>query len=137
MPRSSSISNSLDVLIGAAIRARRNDLGWSQADLASRIGVTYQQVQKYETGANRVAATTLAGIAAGLGCSLSALVPSDTGDDTTAVSLVQQIRAAALALPENQQQLLLDVAHGFLRAGRPEPSFPVGREPASSSPVAV
>ncbi|WP_050771620.1 helix-turn-helix domain-containing protein [Brevundimonas sp. BAL3] len=124
MPRSSSTSNSLDVLIGAAIRARRNELGWSQADLASRIGVTYQQVQKYETGANRVAATTLAGIAAGLGCSLSALVPSDTVSDPAAVSVVQQIRAAALALPDDQQQLLLDVAQGFLRAGRREPSPP-------------
>lgn len=137
MPRSSSTSNTFDVLIGTAIRARRNDLGWSQADLASRIGVTYQQVQKYETGANRVAATTLVGIAAGLGCSLSALVPGETSGDADAPDIVDQIRAAALALPENQQQLLLDVAHGFLRASRPEPSSSVGREPASSSPVAA
>lgn len=133
MPRSSSTSNSLDVLIGAAIRARRNDLGWSQADLASRIGVTYQQVQKYETGANRVAATTLAGIAAGLGCSLSDLVPGDTGAPETDVSLIQQLRAAALALPEDQQRLLLDVAHGFLRAGRPHAAAPIAGDTTSSA----
>lgn len=136
MPRSSSASNHFDALIGAAIRARRNSLGWSQADLASRIGVTYQQVQKYETGANRVAATTLAGIAAGLGCSLSSLVPQDAaaGEET---SLMQQLRAAALALSADQQQLLLDVAHGFLRAERPGLTPSAGTTASASARTAA
>ncbi|WAC61323.1 helix-turn-helix domain-containing protein [Brevundimonas sp. SL130] len=135
MPRSSTTSSTLDVLIGAAIRAHRNDLGWSQADLAARIGVTYQQVQKYETGANRVAATTLASIAASLGCAISALLPEDD-DALPATDLMHQIRMAAAALPEDKQQLLLDVAKAFLRGARPEGTSPASRHAGTNAPDA-
>ena len=49
----------LELAIGARMRTRRRQLGLSQSDLAGRLGVTFQQVQKYERGANRVAASTL------------------------------------------------------------------------------
>jgi len=42
----------IDVFIGAKIRSRRIMLGISQAKLAERLGVTFQQIQKYESGAN-------------------------------------------------------------------------------------
>jgi len=48
-----------DVAIGARIRRRRVELGMTQAELASAVGVTFQQIQKYERGANRVAASRL------------------------------------------------------------------------------
>ncbi|WP_244473937.1 helix-turn-helix transcriptional regulator [Rhizobium sp. Leaf321] len=53
----------VDVEVGARIRERRKFLGLSQTNLAERIGVTFQQVQKYEKGANRVGSSRLHQIA--------------------------------------------------------------------------
>jgi len=51
--------NDDDVFLGHQIAAWRNKLGLSQKDLAKVLGVTFQQVQKYETAGNRVAASRL------------------------------------------------------------------------------
>lgn len=64
----------LELMIGARMRTRRRQLGLSQTDLAERLGVSFQQVQKYERGANRVAASTLLTAAQVLGTSISWLV---------------------------------------------------------------
>jgi len=53
----------IDVEVGARIRARRSAIGMSQAHVAEAIGVTFQQVQKYERGTNRVSASMLVKIA--------------------------------------------------------------------------
>lgn len=55
--------NDIDVLVGARIRARRYALGISQSELGKAIGVRFQQIQKYETGANRVSASRLWAVA--------------------------------------------------------------------------
>src|SRR5256885_14958829 len=55
-----------DVAIGQKLRALRLDRGMSQSDLSNLIGVTFQQLQKYEKGANRVSAGRLMRIAAAL-----------------------------------------------------------------------
>src|SRR5436305_7879555 len=55
-----------DVAIGQKLRALRLDKGLSQGALAGEIGVTFQQLQKYEKGANRVSAGRLMRIAAAL-----------------------------------------------------------------------
>src|SRR4051794_20014131 len=70
----------LDVMVGAKIRILRLHRGVSQADLAEQIGVTFQQVQKYETGMNRVGAGRLSRIAAVLGVSIGELFES-SGDE--------------------------------------------------------
>jgi transcriptional regulator with XRE-family HTH domain len=49
----------VDAHIGLKIRARRNLLGLSQTELADAAGITFQQIQKYEKGANRVGASRL------------------------------------------------------------------------------
>ncbi len=49
----------LDVQIGARVKQRRQLLGMTQKDLAEKLNVKYQQVQKYERGINRVSASTL------------------------------------------------------------------------------
>ena len=51
--------HSIDVHIGMRLRMRRQILALSQTDLAARMNVSYQQVQKYETGANRISASRL------------------------------------------------------------------------------
>ena len=48
-----------DADVGKRIQARRRELGLSQAQLGDLIGVTFQQVQKYERGANRIGASRL------------------------------------------------------------------------------
>jgi transcriptional regulator with XRE-family HTH domain len=56
----------IDHKIGQRLRAIRREAGWSQGRLATEIGMTFQQVQKYENGTNRVAVSTLILIAAAL-----------------------------------------------------------------------
>ena len=59
--------DALDTLIGQRLKERRHALGLSQARLGKAIGVSFQQVQKYERGKNRIAASTLYHIAHELG----------------------------------------------------------------------
>src|ERR1700684_2460057 len=73
----------LDVAMGQRIRERRRALGMSQGDLARAIGVTFQQVQKYERGANRVSFSRLMDIVAALRCQLSDLAEG-LGSEQTA-----------------------------------------------------
>ena len=63
-------SGPLDAMVGARIRMLRVNRGISQTVLAERIGVTFQQVQKYEQGADRVGASRLAQIASVLDVSV-------------------------------------------------------------------
>lgn len=67
--------DSVDVYVGARISLRRSALGMSQSALAGELGISFQQVQKYETGANRVSASRLHRIATILGTSVEALFP--------------------------------------------------------------
>ena len=57
--RGSSAYNPIDVHVGVRLRARRTLLGLSQAALGDAMGITFQQVQKYESGSNRISASRL------------------------------------------------------------------------------
>src|SRR4051812_18882635 len=57
--RRSEQPNPIDVQVGSRVRLRRNMLGLSQEKLGEAIGLTFQQVQKYERGANRIGASRL------------------------------------------------------------------------------
>jgi transcriptional regulator with XRE-family HTH domain len=75
----------VDVLVGQNIRICRLQKGLSQGELGQQIGVTFQQVQKYEKGANRVGASRLNQIANVLGVSLPSLfdgAPTATEDES-------------------------------------------------------
>src|SRR3954463_9589733 len=52
-------ADSRDVDVGKRVRSRRLECGLSQTELANKIGVTFQQVQKYEKGVNRIGASRL------------------------------------------------------------------------------
>ncbi|MFI4933259.1 MAG: helix-turn-helix domain-containing protein [Caulobacterales bacterium] len=67
----------LDVEIGDRIRGRRLELEVSQKALAAALGVCFQQLQKYERGANRLSASMLVKTAARLETSVAALVGED------------------------------------------------------------
>jgi transcriptional regulator with XRE-family HTH domain len=55
----SKSSNIVDVYVGARLRMRRTMLGMSQSKLGQLLGVTFQQIQKYEKGSNRISASRL------------------------------------------------------------------------------
>jgi transcriptional regulator with XRE-family HTH domain len=63
----------IDAYIGARMRERRAALGLSQGALSKKLGVTFQQVQKYESGENRVSAARLFDICEALDVSLASM----------------------------------------------------------------
>ncbi len=69
----------IDVEVGHRIRIQRNALGLSQTELADHLGVTFQQVQKYERGVNRVGAGRLTKIANALQVPVTNLLGVDDG----------------------------------------------------------
>jgi transcriptional regulator with XRE-family HTH domain len=66
----------VDVKIGEQIRSRRMLMSLSQAELGKKLGISFQQIQKYEKGTNRVSASRLAEIAGILKCPITDLMPA-------------------------------------------------------------
>jgi transcriptional regulator with XRE-family HTH domain len=111
-PRAAS---EIDRQIGARIRMQRLELGMSQDTLAGVIGVSFQQVQKYERGLNRIAAGTLVAIAKALDIDIVELLP---GASTKAlgkdVERLAKLQIAYSRLNENGRRLLLATAQTFV-----------------------
>lgn len=70
----------IDIEVGARIRMRRKAMRISQTELAEAIGLSFQQVQKYESGANRVSASVLVRMGKKLDCTVAWLVGEDDPD---------------------------------------------------------
>ena len=110
-------ANPVDLHVGSRVRMRRKILGVSQQRLADSLGLTFQQVQKYERGANRISASKLYAMATTLQAPVSyffeglaepqAGVPGEAGDASTLA--VQSF----LNTPEG-----LELAALFARLGR-------------------
>ena len=81
----------IDQSVGLRVRMRRKRLGLSQSSLAETLGLTFQQVQKYERGANRISASTLHLIAEALDVEIGfffddvASLPRGRGDEDNPV----------------------------------------------------
>jgi transcriptional regulator with XRE-family HTH domain len=86
----------VDRQVGARVKALRTHLKMSQSALAEKIGVTFQQVQKYEKGANRVGASRLQRIAEALGVGVSTFFESS--DDMAGIDLSEYVRIPDPAL---------------------------------------
>jgi transcriptional regulator with XRE-family HTH domain len=95
-PRSPS---AVDVAVGRNVRIWRMARGLSQAQLATRLGVTFQQVQKYETGGNRIPIGRLVKLATILNVPISALLAdADDGEPSRAsLALLSDSRSFRLA----------------------------------------
>jgi len=89
----------VDRSIGQRIRARRLEVGMSQEKLAELLDVTFQQIQKYEKGVNRIAASRLHRLASSLGTSVAAIVPmeADTEENEALLALGMSRDGAQLA----------------------------------------
>ena len=68
---SKGFPNPIDVHVGSRVRLRRTLLGMSQTALAEAVGLTFQQVQKYERGVNRVSSSRLVDLANALNVTIS------------------------------------------------------------------
>ena len=92
MPRPMNSSpDPIDVAVGARVRMRRKTLGLTQTALAEALGITFQQVQKYERGANRVSASMLVRAAKRLECPVAFLVGEEPGGFPTDESLLTML----------------------------------------------
>ena len=119
------MTHPVDVHVGKRIRHRRWLVGMTQQQLAEQVGIKFQQIQKYETGANRVSASRLWDIADSLdvqvsfcfdglettssdesSTSTSPAVPADLLGDKEALDLVRSY----YSIPENQRRRLFELA---------------------------
>lgn len=115
------MAHPVDVHVGKRIRHRRWLIGMTQQQLAEKVGIKFQQIQKYETGANRVSASRLWDISDALGVDVSFFfeglhdegkpaektrVPDDLMGDKEALDLVRSY----YAIPENQRRRLFELA---------------------------
>lgn len=73
--------NPIDIHVGSRVRLRRTMLGMSQEKLGESLGITFQQVQKYEKGTNRVGASRLQNIASILNVPVSFFFEDAPGED--------------------------------------------------------
>ncbi len=90
-----------DAQVGKLIRLRRLQLGLSQSELGRRIGVTYQQVQKYEQGLNRVNAVSLQALGTALEVQTSYFFSENSPSGRDAVSVVvDDVLERFLSLPD-------------------------------------
>jgi transcriptional regulator with XRE-family HTH domain len=114
----------VDNHVGKRIRQRRWLIGMTQQKLAELVGIKFQQIQKYETGANRVSASRLWDIAESLGVPVGfffegmeteasrkaqgdgSMVPADLLGDKEAMDLVRSY----YAIPEAQRRRLFELA---------------------------
>ncbi|MET4103105.1 transcriptional regulator with XRE-family HTH domain [Roseovarius sp. MBR-78] len=110
----------VDVHVGKRIRHRRWLTGMTQQQLAEAVGIKFQQIQKYETGANRVSASRLWDMAEALEVDIAfffeglpkdgeeggTTLPADIIADKEALDLVRSY----YAIPENQRRRLFDLA---------------------------
>jgi transcriptional regulator with XRE-family HTH domain len=72
--------HAIDIYVGGRVRARRLLLGMSQTALGDRLGITFQQIQKYEKGVNRMGASRLQAAADILGVPISYFFQDNVGD---------------------------------------------------------
>jgi transcriptional regulator with XRE-family HTH domain len=79
----------LDVTVGARIALLRNRRGMCQGELAGKVGITFQQVQNYEKGTDRIGVRRLSRVAAVLGVSVGELFDSSENESTVAKSSLQ------------------------------------------------
>jgi transcriptional regulator with XRE-family HTH domain len=112
----------VDTYVGKRVRHRRWLIGMTQQQLAEKVGIKFQQIQKYETGANRISASRLWDIGEALGVPVSfffegleedrssasaqVAVPADLMGDKEALDLVRSY----YAIPENQRRRLFELA---------------------------
>lgn len=119
------MTNSIDSHVGQRLRHRRWMLGLTQQDLANSVGIKFQQIQKYESGINRMSASRLWDVANALGVSVAyffeGLEPADVlpengqgpRPDVLADKETLDLVRAYYSLDEAPRRCLLDLARAI------------------------
>lgn len=112
------MSHPVDVHVGQRIRQRRWALGITQQELAEAVGIKFQQIQKYETGVNRVSASRLWDIGRTLSVSVSYFFEGIEGAPVETENRIHDREAIALlrsidAIPDPQRRKLVDLARAL------------------------
>ena len=97
--RGSGVPNPVDVHVGTRIRQRRSLIGVSQEKLAESVGITFQQIQKYERGSNRVSASRLFQFSKILDVPVSYFFEQFTGEMKS-----ESLPAAEYGFADNEQE---------------------------------
>jgi transcriptional regulator with XRE-family HTH domain len=108
----------VDAHVGKRIRHRRWMIGMTQQQLADKVGIKFQQIQKYETGMNRVSASRLWDIADTMGVTIAFFFEGLTeggqaapaGADMMADKEALELVRSYYAIPEAQRRRLFDLA---------------------------
>jgi transcriptional regulator with XRE-family HTH domain len=100
-------ANGVDRRLGQRVRTRRLEIGMSQERLAELLGVTFQQVQKYEKGVNRIAASRLFDISAALDMSVARFFEGIAAAKGRGAADTESAVHDALATPEGMQLVTL------------------------------
>lgn len=109
----------VDVHVGKRVRHRRWMVGMTQQQLADKVGIKFQQIQKYETGMNRISASRLWDISDALGVAISFFFEGLSGDTPLADEVAGDILAdkealmlvrSYYAIPEAQRRRLFELA---------------------------
>ncbi len=89
----------VDVFVGAKLKALRKSVKLSQTDLANKVGITFQQIQKYERGVNRIGASRLWGFCQALNVKpgyffegLEAHLEQDSSDLSNAETIINTVQ---------------------------------------------
>lgn len=107
----------VDVIVGANLRSIRTKAGMSQTDVAAGLGLTFQQLQKYERGVNRVSASKIVELSHILGIPITALFEGVTGAKPrlTPDRMVLEIGKLASSMTRQRRAHLLTIAREVAR----------------------
>ena len=110
------MAHSVDIHVGKRLRHRRWMVGMTQGELADALGIRFQQVQKYETGSNRVSASRLWDIAQALGVPIAYFFQGLDAQNTAvkddllqAETLIRFYRT----MPDGERRRLREIAAGM------------------------
>lgn len=112
--------NHIDAVVGLQIRRQRTLLGLSQEELAAKLGISFQQIQKYEGGSNRIGAGRLYQIAGVLKTDIVSLYGNLPPPGEAPSAQVRQSRAAIRADKKSPRDRdLLELVRAFHAIGKP------------------
>jgi transcriptional regulator with XRE-family HTH domain len=116
VPPTGKRPNPTDVYVGSRVRMRRKMLGLSQEKLGDRLGITFQQIQKYEKGTNRVGASRLQAMAGVLEVPISYFFPDSEKGGATGM----RDDGAAFMMDFMSTSEGLDLSRAFVRIANPK-----------------
>jgi transcriptional regulator with XRE-family HTH domain len=108
--------NPTDIYVGSRVRMRRKMLGMSQEKLGDKLGITFQQIQKYEKGTNRIGASRLQATADALEVPVSFFFPDRDAKEGSGL----QEEGAAFVMEFMSTGEGLDLSRAFTRIRNPK-----------------